>query len=109
MTTSKSPLLAKKTSEGLCLKPKGNLVASTVEGHRASMMKAIEKPGEKVVLDLSAVEQIDSLGITLVLGLFKSCQQAKASFAIVGVSADIMRVFRLFNLPKFFSITEAEA
>jgi anti-sigma B factor antagonist len=107
MTTAKSPLQAKKNSEELRLAPKGDLVASTVEEHRTSMMKALEAPGGKVVLDLSAVEFIDSLGISLVLGLFKSCQKSGAAFRIENVKPDILRVFKLFNLTKFFSITEA--
>jgi anti-anti-sigma factor len=60
-----------------------------------------------VVLDLSAVEQIDSLGITLVLGLFKSCQKGGAAFSVEGVSADLMRVFKLFNLTVYFPVTQA--
>lgn len=107
MMTSKAPLVANKKGEVLRLKPKVDLVASTVEIQRGSMMKALEARPSAVVLDLGAVEQIDSLGITLVLGLFKTCQKAGASFAIEAVKPDLMRVFRLFNLPKFFSILEA--
>jgi len=100
-------MTAKKLGDGLHLKPKGNLVASTVEAHRAAMTKALEDADALVVLDLTSVDQIDSLGITLVLGLFKSCQKAGNTFQVEGVKPDIMRVFKLFNLPKFFSITEA--
>lgn len=107
MTSVKSQLSAKKQGEVLHLAPKSDLVASTVEGHRASLSKAIEDAKGAVVLDLSSVDQVDSLGITLVLGLFKSCQKAEITFSIEGVKPDIMRVFRLFNLTKFFSVTEA--
>lgn len=107
MTASKSPLLAKKKGEVLRLIPRTDLVASTVEEHRASMMKVIETAEKSVVLDLGEVSLIDSLGITLVLGLFKSCQKAGCSFAIEGVKPDIVRVFKLFNLTKFFSVSEA--
>ena len=107
MATEKSPLVSKKKDDTLRLVPKGDLVASTVEAHRLSMMKALESAGDKVLLDLSSVEVIDSLGITLVLGLFKSSQKSGAAFRIEGVKPDIMRVFRLFNLTKFFPIVEA--
>jgi anti-anti-sigma factor len=102
MTTSKPPL----AGETLRLKPPVDLVASTVEAQRVVMMKALEAKRAAVVLDLSAVDQIDSLGITLVLGLFKTCQKAGTPFSIEGVKPDLMRVFRLFNLPKFFPILE---
>ena len=107
MTISKPPLAANKKAETLRLKPKVDLVASTVEVQRAAMMKALDSRQTAVVLDLTAVEQIDSLGITLVLGLFKTCQKSGIPFSIEGVKPDIMRVFRLFNLPKFFTILEA--
>lgn len=107
MTTPKSPLSTRRKDGQLRLAPRTDLVASTVEAHRTSMMKAIEGASESVVLDLADVEQIDSLGITLVLGLFKSCQKSGAVFSVVGVKPDILRVFKLFNLTKFFSVTEA--
>jgi len=106
MTNAKSPLATSRKGDTLRLKPKADLVASTVEVQRAAMMKALESAEGEVVLDLSGVAQIDSLGITLVLGLFKTCQKAGVAFAICGVRPDLMRVFRLFNLPKFFPISE---
>ena len=71
------------------------------------MMKALASAEESVVLDLSSVGQVDSLGITLVLGLFKSCQKTGAAFSVEGVRPDILRVFKLFNLNRFFSVKEA--
>jgi anti-anti-sigma factor len=107
MPTSKPPLVSAAKGDVLRLKPKVDLVASTVEIQRAAMMKALDARQGEVVLDIAAVEQIDSLGITLVLGLFKTCQKSGIPFSIEGVKPDIMRVFRLFNLPKFFTILEA--
>lgn len=107
MTPGKPSTPAKSKADVLRMAPKGDLVASTVEEHRTAMMKAMESAGDNVVLDLSSVDLIDSLGITLVLGLFKSCQKSGAAFSIVGVNPDIMRVFKLFHLTKFFPIDEA--
>jgi anti-anti-sigma factor len=107
MTSPKSSLTAKKKGETLRPRPKTDLVASTVEGHRGSMLQAIEAGGESVVLDLSDVDLIDSLGITLVLGLFKSCQKAGIGFSVEGVKPDLLRVFKLFNLMKFFPVSGA--
>jgi len=107
MTTSNPPLTAKSRGETLRLQPKVDLVASTVEAQRGIMMKALETMPAAVVLDLARVEQLDSLGITLILGLFKTCQKAGTPFSIEAAKPDLMRVFRLFNLPKFFSIQES--
>jgi len=106
MTSPKSPVPAEAGTPVLRLTPGMDLVASTVEGQRELMMKTLEPGTRAVVLDLKGVEQMDSLGITLVLGLFKTCQRYGARFSIEGVPPGIMRVFRLFNLPKFFPIVE---
>jgi len=84
----------------------GNLVASTVEASRKSAMEALSGPCTEAILDLSAAEVVDSLGITLILGLFKTCQQRKIPFHVEGANPDLMRVFKLFSLPKLFPIKE---
>lgn len=86
---------------------RGNLVASTVEDQRKMAMESMERPCSELVLDLSAASVVDSLGITLILGMFKTCQQRGIAFGVVGASADLLRVFKLFNLPKLFPIREA--
>jgi anti-anti-sigma factor len=107
MSSHEANLTTECDSGTLRLRPRADLVASTVEAQRAGMLAALEaKPGS-VVLDLAAVEQLDSLGLTLILGLFKTCQGEGVAFSLAGVRPDLMRVFRLFNLPKYFPIAEA--
>jgi anti-anti-sigma factor len=106
MAVKGTTIKAQVTDGVLRLNPKGDIVASTVEGLREALLKAIAEAKGAVVLDLSSTRQIDSLGITLVLGLFKSCQQKSMGFSIEGVNPDILRVFRLFNLTKFFPVKE---
>lgn len=84
----------------------GNLVASTVEERRKVAMEALATPCTEAVLDLAGAEVVDSLGITLILGLFKTCQQRKIAFRVEGANPDLMRVFKLFSLPKLFPIQE---
>ena len=84
----------------------GNLVASTVDALRKSSLEALAAPCTAVVLDLATADVVDSLGITLILGLFKTCQQKKIPFQVEGVSQDLLRVFKLFSLPRLFTILE---
>ncbi len=107
MAGKASTIKAQSVDGALRLNPKGDLVASTVEALREGLLKALEEADGPVVLDLGTSRQIDSLGITLVLGLFKTCQQKGLAFSIEGVNPDILRVFRLFNLTKFFPVAEA--
>jgi anti-sigma B factor antagonist len=107
MTIGNPSIESGKDGAVLRLQPQVDLVASTVEAQRDAMTRALDAEKSAVVLDLGTVEQLDSLGITLILGLFKSCQKAGVPFSIEGVRPDLMRVFRLFNLPKFFPVREA--
>lgn len=107
MAAKPSALKVQKSEGAVRLSPKGDLLASTVEALRDGMLKAVEEAQGAVVLDLSSARQIDSLGITLVLGLFKSCQKKGVAFSIEGANPDLLRVFRLFNLTRFFPIVEA--
>jgi anti-sigma B factor antagonist len=96
-----------RDQDKLLLKPSGNIVASTVESVRDIVRPAVEESTQGVVLDLGDVSQLDSLGVSLVVGLFKSCRSREVDFRIEGASADLMRVFRLFRLDHYFSISEA--
>ncbi len=89
------------------LQTQGDLLASTVEQERTTLLARIEDLTGPVIFDLSMVKEIDSLGITLILGLFKSCQKKGLPFSVEGVSPEIMRVFRLFSLPKVFPVKES--
>jgi len=85
----------------------GNLVASTVEDCRREALEALQNlpsPCTGATLDLSGAEVADSLGITLILGLYKTCKDMQLHFQVVGANPDLLRVFRLFSLSRLFPI-----
>lgn len=90
----------------LRISPEGNLVASTVDALRKNALALLLEPCTEVVLDLTSTEVVDSLGITLILGLFKTCQQKQLPFRVEGASPDLLRVFKLFSLPRLFPVLE---
>ena len=71
------------------------------------MLKEIDGAYKSVILDLSTVELVDSIGISLVVGLFKSCQSKNMEFSVEGANENLLRVFALFKLPQFFPIQGA--
>lgn len=107
MDTSTPLLKITKVEGGLHIHPSVDLVASKVEGLRDGLQSALDGVSGRVTLSLEGVTQIDSLGVTLVLGLFKSCQKQGLAFEVVDVDRNLVRVFRLFNLTKFFPVREA--
>lgn len=107
MPAAKSLLKLTKSPEGIRIRPKVDLVASQVGALREALQASLEGLKGKLVLDLEGITQIDSMGVTLVLGLFKSAQQQGLTFGVVGVDRNLIRVFRLFSLTKFFPVEEA--
>jgi anti-anti-sigma factor len=91
----------------LRIAPLEDIVASSVEEMRTEVQAALKDLHDAVVLDISAVEQVDSLGISLVIGLFKNCQEKDRPFSVEGVSQDLVRVFNLFKLPHYFPVKGA--
>jgi anti-anti-sigma factor len=93
-----------RSGNSLEIEAKLNLVASTVQGQREVLLEALQPSPDKVVLNLSGTDQVDSLGITLILGLFKSCSKGSIPFEVQGVPPSMMRVFQLFSLQKLFPV-----
>ena len=88
----------------LRLIPKNDFVASSVETYRDSMLEAIGGQQRATILDLSAVKVVDSLGINLIVGLYKSCQRNGTEFSVEGVNENILRIFKFFKLSEFFVV-----
>ncbi len=61
---------------------------------------------ESIVLDLSSTKNIDSVGVTFVISLYKASEEHNKAFSVSGASEDIMSLFRLMKLDQFFELNE---
>lgn len=59
---------------------------------------------DEVVLDLNHTENVDSVGVTFVIGLYKRVKSEEKSFKISGASDDIQSLFKLMKLDQFFTL-----
>ena len=53
---------------------------------------------DEVVLNLSSVENIDSIGVTFVIGLYESVLKDGLGFAIADASENVRQLFKLMKL-----------
>ncbi|GAB6109719.1 STAS domain-containing protein [Fusibacter bizertensis] len=60
----------------------------------------------EIVLDLANTKNIDSVGVTFVIGLYKRTEASSKHFSVSGASADILSLFRLMKLDQFFEVCE---
>ena len=57
---------------------------------------------EEVVLNFKDVKIVDSIGISFVIGLYKTTQSIYKTFKITGINQDIRNIFELMKLNNLF-------
>lgn len=72
---------------------------------RRLLLDQVEK-GKDILVDLSAVDYIDSSGIASLVEALQAVRDAGHDLQLVAVSQQAMRVLRLARLDKVFSIHE---
>lgn len=53
---------------------------------------------EEVVLSLKSTENIDSVGVTFVIGLYKKAEEFDLEFSIIEASEEVVQLFKLMKL-----------
>jgi len=82
----------------------GVLDSSNIEGMGRSLMDLVTKQDQrKVVLDFSAVKFMSSQALGVLVQLKKAMDQVKGRVVIVGIRADLYKVFKITNLHKLFT------
>lgn len=66
----------------------------------------LEAKFEEIVLDLTSVKNIDSVGVTFVISLYKRTESNSKKFSISGASDDILSLFKLMKLDHFFEMND---
>lgn len=95
----------------LYLTPETDLVASRIEALRDYFSRQIEEHGENtdgVILDVKGVDMVDSLGINLIVGLYRQVTGESRQIGIIGAGKNFMKVANFFRLPSIFSITSED-
>lgn len=82
------------------------LTANKVETYKQSVMELLPENHlyKTLILDISNTDQIDSVGVTFVISLFKQMKNCEKQFKVSGVSEDVEHLFRLMKLDQFFTL-----
>lgn len=102
--------IMKKASDTLYLTPDSDLVASRIESIRDDFLKKIrENPDVSgVILAVDHVENMDSLGVNLVIGIYRQMTAESKKFKITGAGQRFMKVAKFFQFPALFTIEPRE-
>ncbi len=75
----------------------GELNAAAVESLKKDMLKYVEK-NHVIALDGSMVEQVDALGIQLILSAQKLCIASGKNFSVTNVSNELRRILEVTGI-----------
>ena len=76
-----------------------DLIAPNVIEFKEEIISQIENLDdiEKILVDLEKTENIDSVGVTFIISLYKIADRDNKNFKIKGSSDDIMQLFKLMK------------
>lgn len=85
-----------------------DLIAPNVKDFEGKMTRFLEEETDldEVVIDMSAIDNIDSVGITFIISMFKNVTKDGKLFRVVGCNSDMKQLFKLMRLDDFFDIEE---
>jgi anti-anti-sigma factor len=104
MAAKTKPFKVTKENGALRFTAAEDLVARNIPAQRAQLLEAMQEAAGPIVLDLSRIEMVDSLGITLVVRIYKTCQEKQVPFRVEGASTEILRLFKFFSLSDLFEV-----
>ena len=99
----------KDTDGGLLVSVRGEIDHHTAAAIRTGMDALLfaRRPA-RLVLDLSAVTFMDSSGVGMIIGRYKTMHARGGSVAACGLQPPIDRLFHLAGLHRIIAITETE-
>lgn len=92
----------------IILKLGDDLIASNVKRFNLSLVDLLDDDFEQdeLVVDLEGTENIDSVGVTFVVNLYKNARSNSKQFKIIHSSDDIKQLFKLMKLDEFFELED---
>lgn len=83
---------------------RGEIHVQTAPRFARRLSDAIDKGKTAIVLDLTAVEFIDSTGLSVLLGGLRQVVQAQGRMALVCANPTVLRLFEITSLDETFDI-----
>lgn len=89
----------------LCLR--GDIDFFTEDGFRAEAEQLLNDELDKFIVDLSAVETVDSSGLSLLIDLLRLCREMGLPMLLRGVPDRVQQLFMLTGLDQVMAADES--
>ena len=99
-------LRSKLRGDTLFIKVVGAIDSLAAENLKFELREIILQKPQKVVMDLSKVPTMGSLGIGKILMFFKNLRESNSVFEIKGIHGNLYPFFKAVKLDKLFPISQ---
>lgn len=86
------------------VKPGINVVASMADGFREELQELVRETPESIIIDLSDVEMVDSMGIGVMIAVHNSLAKTKGLLKIVNANKNLLTLFHTMRLDRHFVV-----
>lgn len=87
------------------VRPAGNIVAALVPEFRAALREAVRKGLDRMTIDFSRVDMVDSTGIGVLISAHNSVSTAGGKLFVIRASKQILELFRAMRIHQHFSVS----
>jgi anti-anti-sigma factor len=98
-------LVTREDNRAVVRPPGENLVAAELPELRAKLRGILEEGVRDIVIDLAAVQMVDSSGIGLMMAAHNSLRKVGGQFALIHASEDLLALFQSMRMHQHFSVT----
>ncbi|WP_158407308.1 STAS domain-containing protein [Megalodesulfovibrio gigas] len=81
-----------------------NIVAATVSALRQAAEQAMDSGATRLQLDLARVQDLDSVGLSVLIGISMSLQRAGGALELYNVRDEVFDIIHSMRLDKHFQV-----
>lgn len=98
------------TKDGACITVKvgPSINAENSKELKEKLRQVFEEGAERIIIDMSETEIIDSIGLGLLAATHNSLKTRNSKLELINVRAEIFNVINLMRLDKYFVISTVE-
>jgi anti-anti-sigma factor len=86
------------------IEPGKNLIASQADDFRKKLLKTIEEDIQELIIDFAKVEEVDSVGMALIIAAHNSLKNSGRVLRLKNVSEENYKLFNITRLDQQFEV-----
>lgn len=87
------------------IRPTGKITAATVPALEEDIRQALGRQAAELVIDCADVQDIDSIGVGLLVATHNSLSQKNGKLCVANADQEIYDLFRIMRLTDHFQVT----